>query len=56
MDPEDENDPHVRALGTEMEIGGTAGETHDAILTRVLGRERGLDVATKDGPPRPRHR
>lgn len=45
--------PHERELGVETEIGGTAGETHDAILQRVLGRERGLDVATRDGPPRP---
>ncbi|HVM46180.1 MAG TPA: hypothetical protein VM582_09615 [Candidatus Thermoplasmatota archaeon] len=45
---------HELAMGVETEVGGTAGETHDGILMRVLGRERGLKVATKDGPPRPR--
>lgn len=47
---------HEKALGVETEIGGTAGEDHDDILVRTLGRERGLDVATRDGPPPPRRR
>lgn len=47
---------HEQAVGVETEIGATAGESHDDILVRTLGRERGLDVATRDGPPPPRRR
>lgn len=47
---------HEQAVGVESEIGATAGESHDDILVRTLGRERGLDVATRDGPPSPRRK
>jgi hypothetical protein len=30
----------------EEEIGSTSGTTHDDLLARTLGRERGLDAAT----------
>jgi len=45
--------PHERELGEESEGGATSRERHDDILVRQLGRERGLDVATRDGAPRP---
>lgn len=42
---------HEQAVGVEMEIGGTAGDTHEGVLQKTLGHERGLAVAIKRGPP-----
>ncbi|HUR69659.1 MAG TPA: hypothetical protein VM370_10470 [Candidatus Thermoplasmatota archaeon] len=43
-----------RALGMESEIGSTSGESHDDVLVKTLGRERGVEVAIRRGPPPPR--
>ena len=50
------SDLHERAVGVETEIGGTAGDTHEGVLLKTLGRERGLEVALKRGPPPVRDR
>lgn len=42
---------HEESAGVESEIGATSGDSHDDILVRQLGRERGLDLAIRDGPP-----
>lgn len=44
-------DIHAREVGIEVETGATSGEKHDDILVRTLGRERGLALAIRDGPP-----
>lgn len=52
----DPRELHEKLMGVESETGATSGEDHDEILVRQLGRERGLDVAIRDGPPPPRRR
>lgn len=47
---------HERAVGVESEIGGTAGDTHEGVLMKTLGRERGLAALIKGGPPPVRER
>lgn len=39
------------AVGVESEVGGTSGDSHEDILRRTLGHERGQEVAIRRGPP-----
>lgn len=46
-----DHDVHERAVGVETEVGATSGTSHDDVLLKTLGRERGLALAIRDGPP-----